>query len=106
MAPTTFTPVTAETFAAFVERYRARISKDKEATKNAFEDKPTGKQIFTDNKNAFDDVVIDGLDNIAVAPVEEIKTEVEEEVEEFKYDRALYDPDALEEAELDDSDFD
>ena len=95
---TTFTAVTKETFAAFVERYKKRIGKEREATK--YDTRPTGKAIFMETKTEFDDITLD--EAVPVAEVVEVKEVVEEEA--FVYDRALYDADALEEDE--DVDFD
>ena len=69
------------------------------------DNKPTGKQLFLQNAKAFDDLTLeeeedqgdsddDGEEEYADDQEEEKKEESEEEVE-FKYDRALYDPDAL-----------
>ena len=76
------------------------------------EDRPTGKMLFESTRD-FDDIVLEEVpeDDTEegkaagedVAETEEVKDGSDED-EEFVYDRALYDADALE--ELEDIDFD
>ena len=41
--PTSFTPVTKESFEAWTIKYKERIAKERIAKKDEFEGKPTGK---------------------------------------------------------------
>ena len=79
---TTFTQVTKETFDAFVIRYKARVYKERDSRKTAFDDRPTGKAIFCENKTDFDDITLDETAPIVEAPPVE-KVEEEEETEAF-----------------------
>ena len=90
-----FTPVTAETFAVWVETYMQRILAERVAKFGAIDDKPTGKQLFMMNKNDFEDLTLEDVEEEFKEEQEEEKKEESEEEEEFKYDRALYDPDAM-----------
>ena len=101
-----FTPVNAETFGAWCKIYKARLLEERFARVGDIDSKLTGKEIFLQNKNTFDDLTLD----------EEIEEEDEEEEEaveneegkkedsddevDFKYDRALYDA-AEDEEEVD-----
>ena len=106
-----FTPVNAETFAAWCDTYMKRIIAERIAKFGLIDDKPTGKQLFMMNKNAFEDLTLEeevGEDDEEFKGDEEEKKEDSEDDVEFKYDRALYDPDALndeeEEPDFDDDD--
>lgn len=106
-----FTPVNEETFAIWCEQYKEKMRLEKERNATGIEDKPTGKQMFLMNSNAFDDIRLDELDEEgeeeakAAGDVEEqdeeAKVEESEEEEEFVYDRALYDADGLEDEDVD-----
>ena len=54
-----YTPVTRETFAAWCEQYKERIRLEKLANRTDQDDKPTGKQLFLQNRSAFDDIVLE-----------------------------------------------
>ena len=107
----TFTPVTTETFAVWCETYMKRLQDERIARLGDIDNKPTGKQLFLMNKNAFDDLTLEeedegdedyGAEESKDQAFEEEKKEESEEEAEFKYDRALYDPDGID----DDVDFD
>ena len=108
-----YTPVTQETFAAWCEQYKERIRLERLANRSENEDKPTGKELFLQNKSAFDDIVLemthaDSVESGAAAAEDEEEEKYDEDDEEedqpFVYDRALYDADGLEDDE--DIDFD
>jgi hypothetical protein len=56
---TTFTQVTKESFDAFVIRYKKRIGKERETLKTPHDDRPTGKAIFLDKANSYDDLTLE-----------------------------------------------
>jgi len=97
-----YTPVNAETFAAWCEQYKEKIRLEKLANRTENEDKPTGKQLFLMNRSAFDDIVLE-----ATMPEDDDEVDVEEgkadesDEGEFVYDRALYDADGLEDEDID-----
>ena len=90
------------------------------ANARGYEDKPTGKELFMQNRSAFDDITLDASadddedgdfeeskgDDAAAQNNgdEEQKEDEDDEEAEFVYDRALYDADGLDEDE--DVDFD
>ena len=76
-----FTPVTKETFARWCEDYMARLQAEKESRRTGNEDKPTGRQLFEENKEAFEDMTLDDEPTESVAVAEESKEAVEEEDE-------------------------
>ena len=95
-----FTPVTAETFGAWVETYMTRILADRVAKFGQIDDRPTGKQLFMMNKNDFEDLTLEDVEEEEFKEEqEEEKKEESEEEEAFKYDRALYDPDGMDDEE-------
>lgn len=107
-----FTPVNEETFAIWCEQYKERMRIEKERNATGNENKPTGKQMFLMNSNAFDDIRLDDIEDEegeeevkAAGDVEEqdeeAKVEESEEEEAFVYDRALYDADGLEDEDVD-----
>ena len=98
-----YTPVNAETFAIWCETYKERMRIEKEKSRQGWEDKPTGKELFLANKKAFEDLTLDDEDGADTKedPDEEVKQDDDEEEEEFKYDRALYDADGLEDEDID-----
>ncbi len=102
----TYTPVTEVTFAKWCDAYKERLRLEKSLRLTELETKPTGKQMFLMSKAGLDDLTIDEdeeTSEVLLDEQEESKCEDEEEEEEaFKYDRALYDADGLEE----DVDFD
>ena len=116
-----YTPVTKETFAVWCEQYKERIRLEREANRTGLEDKPTGKELFLMNRAEFDDLTlepseseeskgepVDLVDEGAAAAndnEEEKVDEDDEDEEAFVYDRALYDPDALNDDD-EDIDFD
>ena len=55
------------------------------------EEKPTGKQLFEKNKQAFEDLTLEDSDLEGVIIEETKNQEDEDEDTDFKYDRALYD---------------
>ena len=57
-----FTPVTAETFAAWVDTYMKRILEERVAKFGAIDDKPTGKQLFMMNKDGFEDLTLEDVE--------------------------------------------
>ena len=71
----TYTEVTKESFAIWCEEYMARIQAEKLARRTAADDKPTGKQLFLANKNAFEDLTIEEEASVQTAAdtVEESK---------------------------------
>ena len=88
-----------------------RIVAERIAKFGLIDDKPTGKQLFMMNKNAFEDLTLEeevGEDDEEFKGDEEENKEDSEDDVEFKYDRALYDPDELndeeEEPDFDDDD--
>ena len=115
-----FTPVTEETFAVWCEAYKEKIRLERLSTLTGNEDKPTGKELFMQNRSAFDDITLDAsADDDEDVNLEESKggdaaqnngdeeqkeDEDDDEEGEFVYDRALYDADGLDEDE--DVDFD
>lgn len=99
-----YTPVNQETFAIWCADYMERLRIEREATLTGNEDKPTGKELFEDNKSAFDDLVFEEEDETApvVQEEEEQKQDEDEEGDEdFVYDKALYDADGLEDEDVD-----
>ena len=63
----------AETFRVWCEAYKARIRAEKEANKTDMDDKPTGKQLFLMNKQAFEDLTLDEDGTADVDPLDEIE---------------------------------
>ena len=103
-----YTPVNAETFAIWCEKYKEKLAIEKAQNTKGWENKPSGKELFLANRKAFEDLTLDDGDD--VDDDEEIKLDGEEEFkqddddeeeEEFKYDRALYDADGLEDEDID-----
>ena len=93
-----YTPVNAETFAIWCEKYKERMRVEREKNRKGWEDKPSGKEIFLASKKDFEDITLDDADD------EEFKADDvddEEEVEDFKYDRALYNADELTDEDVD-----
>merc|ERR1712032_1082371 len=99
----TFTPVTAETFKVWCDEYKERVRLEKEAFKTDFDNKPTGRQLFEKNKNAFEDLTLeDDSAQYDDKDQEESKEEVvDEEGEAFVYDRTLYEGAGDEEEDVD-----
>ena len=116
--------MTEETFAVWCEAYKEKLRLEKLATATGNEDKPTGKELFMQNRSAFDDITLDAsADDDEDVNLEESKgddaaqnngdeeqkeDEDDEEEAEFVYDRALYDADGLdedEEVDFDDDDW-
>ena len=54
-----FTPVNAETFGEWCKVYKQRMLEERIAKFGEADDKPTGKQLFMMNKNAFDDLTLE-----------------------------------------------
>mmetsp|Transcript_37791 Transcript_37791/g.27489 ORF Transcript_37791/g.27489 Transcript_37791/m.27489 type:complete len:89 (+) Transcript_37791:502-768(+) len=85
----------------------AKLNKEAESRKSSKDQRPSGKQLFMLNKRAFDDIEINE-DDLKVVE-EEIKNDEEEtkdndgeeQEEEFKYDRALFDPESLVDEDVD-----
>ena len=104
MTKMNYTPVNAETFAIWCEKYKERMRLERERNRKDWEDKPTGKELFLANKKAFEDITLDGEDEeeqkVEEEAAEEVKMEDEDE-EEFQYDRALYDVDGLDDEDVD-----
>ena len=69
----TFTPVTKESFAVWCEAYMAKLKEEAEAKRTTADDKPTGRQLFEMNRQAFEDV-----DFADEEPKEETKEETKE----------------------------
>lgn len=82
-----------------------RIREAKEKQRKAWEDKPSGKEIFLSNKKAIEDLTLEADefgDEFADDDAEEVKQDDDESDEEaFKYDRALYDADELIDEDVD-----
>jgi hypothetical protein len=97
----TYTPVTKETFAAWCEIYMAKINKIKEARRTAADDKPTGRQMFEQNKAAFENLTLDEEGTAEGIEEETKEQEDEDEGEDFKYDATLYEAAEDEEIEFD-----
>ena len=99
-----YTPVNAETFKVWCDIYKEKLRLEREKTKTVHDDKPTGKEMFMQNRAAFDDIVLDATidaeEENGTDAVEEEKSD-EDEDEEFVYDRALYDADGLEDEDID-----
>lgn len=84
-APMTFTPVTAETFGAWLAEYNERRRRMKEELKTELESKPTGREIFMTKKLLVEEINIDDEGD------EEYKEDGEDDDEEdYQYDQALY----------------
>ena len=101
-----YTPVNAETFAIWCEKYKEKIAIEKAKNATGFEEKPTGKELFLANRKAFEDLTldtdeVDDDEEIKIDGDEEFKQDDDEQEEEFKYDRALYDADGLEDEDID-----
>ena len=104
-----YTPVNAETFAIWCAEYKERLQRERESTATGLEDKPTGKELFLQNRSAFDDIAFEEVEEEDTAAAatgqattqEEAKGEDDEEEEEFVYDRALYDADGLGDEDVD-----
>ena len=104
--PTSFTPVTQETFAKWCEGYLEKLRKLKEERKTEKDFKQSGKQLFEQKLNKGVDITQFEVEE----DTEDFKDEgsgsqvVEEEVEEQQtmYDRALF---AAEEGIDDEVDF-
>ena len=52
----TFTPVNKETFAVWCEQYKQRIQSERTTMWTDHSDKPSGKELFEKNKQAFEDL--------------------------------------------------
>lgn len=108
-----YTPVNAETFAIWCEQYMEKLREEKEANLVGNEHKPTGRELFEVNRNAFDDLTLDDdadeveAVNLAAVKVEEAKggdmddLDEEDGEEKFVYDRTLFDADGLDEEDVD-----
>lgn len=109
MTQLSYTPVNAETFAVWCAQYKEKIRIVKEATKTINDDKPTGKQLFLDNRSTFDEITLEAdeeeeelvEETVAAADDEEAKAEESDEDKEFVYDAALYDADGLDDEDVD-----
>ena len=92
-----FTPVNAETFGAWCKIYKERLLAERYARVGDIDSKMTGKELFLQNKNVFDDLTLDEEigeeedEDDTVDNEEEKKEDSDEEVVDFTYDRALYD---------------
>ena len=77
-----------------------RILEERVAKFGAIDDKPTGKQLFMMNQGGFEDLTLEDVEEeeFKEEQEEEKQEEIEEEPE-FKYDRALYDPDGMDDEE-------
>lgn len=107
----TYTPVTKETFAIWCDNYKMRMAEEKARNRKFNEEKPTGKEIFLEKQNDFEDLTLyeeDGeVEDIDYSLRKETaaigeKYNSDEEGEEFKIDRSLYTAEGLDE----DVDFD
>jgi hypothetical protein len=87
----TYTPVTKETFAKWCEIYKESMAEDKESRRSQLEAKPSGRQLFEMNKQAFEDLTLEDAPEEEMI-TEENKEEFEEddEGEDFTYDTAIY----------------
>lgn len=95
-----YTPVTKETFGAWCEVYRAELNAIKAARRTVLDDKPTGRQLFEMNKQAFEDLAFEDENEATAAVTQEESKEPEEEEEgDFEYDPALYE--GVEEEDVD-----
>ena len=57
-----YTPVNAETFKIWCDQYKERLRIEREKNATGIEDKPTGRQLFERNKQAFEDLTLEGLE--------------------------------------------
>ena len=92
----TYTPVTAETFKVWCDAYKERLRLERMMFETGLELKPTGRELFEKNKQAFEDLTLD----TAELPVESEETEENKEDEDetdFQYDRTLYADDGVDE---------
>ena len=96
-----YTPVNAETFAIWCEKYMERMRAEREKNKKGWEDKPSGKQIFLANKKEFEDITLDDDADFKEDDEFKVDDDEEEEVEDFKYDKALYNADELTDEDVD-----
>lgn len=91
-----YTPVNAETFKIWCDQYKERLRIEREKNATGIEDKPTGRQLFERNKQAFEDLTLEGMEEsfdttkMMQGAVEESKNEDDEEAADFQYDKALY----------------
>ena len=92
-----YTPVNAETFKIWCDQYKERLRIEREKNATGIEDKPTGRQLFERNKQAFEDLTLEGMEEsfdttkVMQGAVEESKDEEDdEEAADFQYDKALY----------------
>ena len=58
----TYTPVNAETFKIWCDQYKERLRIEREKNATGIEDKPTGRQLFERNKQAFEDLTLEGME--------------------------------------------
>jgi hypothetical protein len=106
-----YTPVNEETFAKWCAEYKERLRLEKSARLTEIESKPTGKQLFLASKQGLDDLTIEDEEETETVTFDEATQEEnkedseegeegEDEEADFKYDRALYDADGLEEEDV------
>jgi len=57
-----YTPVNAETFKIWCDQYKERLRIEREKNATGIEDKPTGRQLFERNKQAFEDLTLEGME--------------------------------------------
>lgn len=57
-----YTPVTAETFKTWCDAYKERLRLERLAFETGLELKPTGRELFEKNKQAFEDLTLDSAD--------------------------------------------
>jgi len=58
-----YTPVNAETFKIWCDQYKERLRIEREKNATGIEDKPTGRQLFERNKQAFEDLTLEGMED-------------------------------------------
>jgi hypothetical protein len=92
-----YTPVNAETFKTWCDAYKERIRLERMAFETGLELKPTGRELFEKNKQAFEDLTLDSADISELIEENKNDQEEEEEVGDFQYDRALYADDGVDE---------
>ena len=54
----TFTPVNKETFAVWCEQYKLRVQSERTTMWTETNDKPSGRELFEKNKQAFEDLAM------------------------------------------------